>query len=115
MYLFFDIYIYLKNNFINKLILLNMARSLKVDKYIYYCLYYTNLIFNDEIVDEYVNIFAYANDLEIMNSYGLNDLERKTWKIGFYERLFHENLGSYIYKFLTPKDIEKININIKYM
>jgi hypothetical protein len=113
--LFCDIYFYLKNNFIDKQLLKEFSKLLKVDKYIHYCLYYTNLVFNDEIINDYINLFAYAEDAEIINSFGLDNDERKSWQIGFYERLFHENIGNYIYKFLTPKDIEKINMNIKYM
>lgn len=115
LYLFCDIYFYLKNNFIDKQLLKKFSQALKVDKYIYYCLYYTNLIFDDDVINDYVNFFTYSEDDEIMDSFGLDSAERKSWQIGFYERLFHKNIGNYIYNFLTPKDIEKININIKYM
>lgn len=115
LYLFCDIYYYLKNNFLNKQLLKSLVQLLNVDKYIYYCLYYVNLIFNDELISDYLDLFAYAEDETVLNSFGLDDSERKSWQIGFYERLFHENIGNYIYKFLTSQDIEKIKINRNYM
>lgn len=113
--LFCDIFYFLKNLSPNKLRLYALAEKLEVRQYIHYCLYYTNLIFDDNIVRSYLDMFDNDKDTDLIDTYGLSEDERHTWGINFYERLFHKNLTKYLCSVLSQFDLEKINTNLTYM
>ena len=72
---------------------------------------HTMEIFDDPILLPYIALLEEDRDEELLNSFGLNDKERKHWDIPFSQRLFHPNLSEYMQKFLSLSDIEKIRVN----
>ncbi len=113
--LFCDIFYYLKANQLDKELLLQISDRLNVSKYIYYCLFFTDQIFDSPVLKEYLNLFEIAKDAVIMETYGLSDDERKVWNISFLERLFHSDLSEYLHTYMTEKDLEKVKSNQLYM
>ena len=112
---FFDVFYYIINSNMDKHKLLSLSIDYKVGEYIYYCLYYTNVIFNSKNLDEYLEIFEPYRNVELINSFGLNDSERKAWNCEFFERLFADDMQTLLKKHLTVQDIRKIEANEAYM
>ncbi|MEJ6950339.1 nucleotidyltransferase family protein [Natronospora cellulosivora (SeqCode)] len=112
---FKDIYNLLINNLDKISIdeLYNKCKKYKILPYIYYILFYTNKIYKNNIIDKYVQSFKTSEGVSLLNSYGLNNKERKEWRISFQDRLKCENLYDIIKSDLTEKDISKIKINKK--
>ena len=115
LYLFCDIYFYLINNSVDIAELSEKCGKLNVAEYVYYCVYYANMIFNDTKLDEY--LFALKNEKceNILDTFGLDNDERKVWDIPFCKRLFSENFLEKFKALLTEKDIEKIRKNLSFM
>lgn len=113
--MFRDIYNLLKNN--SKDISLDKLYAVSVEygiiPYIYYVLYHTGLLFNDEMLKKYIDAFTTEEGKELLDIYGLDELERRKWKVDFKTRLEKDNLYDVIKDDLTDKDIEKIAINKK--
>lgn len=113
-----DIY-YLLINQINTITvnhLYELAEKFNIVPYIYYVLYLTQRVYNDERIKPYLDQFQTERGKYLLNCYGLNEKERKQWKIGIDERISYKN---YVYELmkedLTKKDYEKIIINKYYM
>ena len=106
-----DIYFYLKNvkPCVDKIC--KLSRKLNIAKYIYVCLSHTMEIFEDAHLITYIDRMKDDCDEELLNSFGLNDAERKYWEIPLKERLFHPDLPQYMRRFLSEADLEKIRIN----
>ncbi|TAH75124.1 MAG: hypothetical protein EWM47_00160 [Anaerolineaceae bacterium] len=113
--MFRDIYNLLKNNpkDISLEKLYAVSTGYEITPYVYYILYYTGLLFEDEMLNEYINAFAAEEGKELLNCYGLDELERRKWKVDFQTRLENDNLHDIIKNDLTDKDVEKIAINKK--
>jgi len=109
--LFCEIYDYLRNVRLDTAKLFKIATHLKIAQYLYVCIYQTKLIFEDPLLDNYIDLFQlYRNDI-LIESFGLNEKERKSWNIPLFERLFHNNLPEYILQQLTDGEKEKIKTN----
>jgi len=108
---FSDIYFFIKNQKLDLYNLKKLASTLNASKYVYYCIYYTHCIFNDEILLKLLDLFEFEKDAELINCYGLCAEERKNWTISFPERLFCENISEYIRASLTVEEVKKIHIN----
>lgn len=80
--------------------------------FVYYMVYYTYQIFNDDLLYELSNKFEYLRDSALIESFGLCSLERKSWKLSFKKRLDNDKIWSYIRDELTEIDIEKINLSV---
>ena len=111
---FCDIYFFYSSNEISISKLLSMCNTLGVAKYIYYCVYYTNMIFNDKQLLFLLKKLEPMHDPEIINTFGLTQNELKQWGIDFYERLFGD-LGFYLRNNLTQRDWYKIRQNSQYI
>jgi hypothetical protein len=111
--LFCDIYFYFINNFksIDTTEFMILIDKLDIRKYIYYCIYYTNLIFSDECLSGLLHILETPNCRKILNRFGLEDTEYKEWNIDFLDRLFNDNFHQLYESLLTEKDFTKINSN----
>lgn len=112
---FCDIYFFIKNCNINFETLCNYCQRLNVDKYVYYCLYYTNLIFNDDIIKKHMIKLYSTEAKEILNSFGLDKKERREWDIDFFTRLFDLNISEYLENTLSKEELNKIHINQMFM
>lgn len=111
--IFRDPYCLLKNNLkdisINQLY--SMASEYKIVPYVYYMLYYIGILFNDKVIASYIEAFKTEEGTDLLNCYGLNDVERREWKYDFTTRLDCNNLYELIKNDLTENDLKKIAIN----
>lgn len=113
--MFKDIYHLLKNNLdtipIDKLYA--MSEKYEIIPYVFYVLYYTGQVFDDDILKQYIDAFKTPEGEALLNCYGLCTKERKEWKCDFKTRLETHDLYVLIKNDLTKKDQEKIAINKK--
>ncbi len=111
--MFKDVYYLLKNNLdtikLDKLY--TMSAEYEIIPYMFYILYYTGQIFDDEVLKKYIEAFRTSEGEKLLNCYGLCTRERKEWKCDFKTRLESDNLYELIKDDLTEKDQEKIAIN----
>lgn len=109
--LFCDIFFYLRNArpSVNKIS--EISHKFGVGRYVYVCLLHTMEIFEDALLIPYMDSLKNDRDERLLNSFGLNDIERKYWDISLKERIFHPDLPRYMQRFLTDADFEKIHIN----
>lgn len=111
--MFKDVFFLIKNN-LDTITLDNLyALSLEYEiiPYVFYVLYYTGQLFNDEIIWEYTEAFRTPVGESLLGLYGLNSNEQKEWKCDFKTRLESNNLYDLIKDDLSADDREKIDIN----
>lgn len=111
--MFKDVYSLLKNNFedISLDKLHEISAEYEIIPYVYYVLYHTGQLYNDEILQQYIAAFKTPEGETLLNCYGLNESERREWRVDFKTRLESENLYDLIKDDLTERDKEKIAIN----
>lgn len=111
--MFKDIYYLWKNNrediSLDKLY--SLSNIYEIFPYIYYVLYFTNQVFNDAELEQYVDAFKTLEGINLLDYYGLAENERKLWKIDFKTRLESDNLYDLIKDDLTTDDFEKLERN----
>ncbi len=111
--MFKDVYYLLKNNLdtipLDKLHA--MSAEYDIIPYVFYVLYYTGQVFDDEVLKQCIEVFRTPEGEALLNCYGLCAKERKEWKYDFKTRLESDNLYDLIKDDLTEKDHEKIAIN----
>ena len=110
---FRDIYTLLVNNIQNMdmNVLYEYCHKLGVVPYIFYMLYYTNILYGSELLGRYVEKFKTQEGLLLLNSYGLCAKERKQWGVDFLTRLDSEDLFRIIKDDLSKDDLKKIEVN----
>lgn len=113
--MFHEIYCMLKNNrndiSIDKLY--DVSDRYNIIPYVYYILFYTGMLFEDKILQDYISTFKSDAGERLLNCYGLSENERREWKCDFYTRLESDNVYSLIENDLNDVDFEKIRINRK--
>lgn len=77
-----------------------------------YMLYYTNQIFSDSIIDDYLLMLCDNRDDELINNYGLCAKERKRWQIDFRQRLNNYEIWNYISESMTEYDKIKMDLKV---
>lgn len=111
--MFRDVYCLLKNNLdaipLNKLYAL--SSEYEIIPYVFYVLYYTGQVFDDDVLKRYIEAFRTPDGDALLNCYGLCEKERREWKCDFKTRLDSNNLYELIEEDLTERDKEKIAIN----
>ena len=111
--MFKDVYYLFKNNLdaipLDKLY--EMSLQYEIIPHVYYVLYHTGLLFEDEVLQRYIAAFKTDEGETLINCYGLTESERKEWKYDFETRLKANNLYELIKTDLTEKDKQKIEIN----
>ena len=112
--LFCDIFFYLKNNQLDREKLLFLSKTLHAGKYIYYCLFFCNQIFNSKILQEYLILFSPFRENCLQSGFGLGE-ERHIWQIPFEERLFSKNLRKEMIPLLSAKEREDIQTNLQFI
>lgn len=111
--MFKDVYYLLKNN-INTITLdklYAMSIEYEIIPYVFYVLYYTGQVFEDDILRQYIEAFRTPEGESLLNCYGLCAKERHEWKYVFKTRLESNNLYELIKDDLTERDKEKIAVN----
>lgn len=111
--MFKDVYYLLKNNLntISLDKLYAMSAKYEIIPYVFYVLYYTGQVFDDDILKQYIEAFRTLEGEALLNCYGLCAKERKEWKCDFKTRLASDNLYDLLKDHLTEKDRDKIAIN----
>ena len=84
-----------------------------INEFIFYILYYTNLLFQDLTLNEYVETFRSKKGERLLDTYGLAEKERKQWKFDFKHRLEAESKLDLIKNDLTKEDTKKLENNIR--
>ena len=111
--MFKDVYYLLKNNLdmipLDKLYA--MSAEHEIIPYVFYVLYYTGQVFDDDVLNQYIEAFRTPEGESLLNCYGLCEKERREWKCDFKTRLDSDNLYDLIKEDLTERDKEKIAIN----
>lgn len=111
--MFKDVYYLLKNNLgiISIDSLYDISLKYDIVPYVYYILYYTGQVFNDEMLNRYIDAFRTPTGEGLLNCYGLCAKEQKEWKNNFQTRIEADSIYDLIKDDLTEKDKEKIDIN----
>lgn len=109
--LFCDIFYYLKNVSMNTDKLFNLSNKLNAVPYIYYCLWYTNQIFDAEFLVPTISKFESPEGISLLSSFGLSDNEKHEWNIDFLDRLFSPSFRVDFYSALSEYERGKIEIN----
>lgn len=114
--LFCDVYFYLKSNPLNLQTLKAFCQRLQAGDYVYYCIYYANLIFDDvDLLSPYLEALESDSARGILNTLGLAENEVRPWNVPFLERLFSGRLKEVLEKIFTPEDFRKIRMNTELM
>lgn len=87
--------------------------SYKIVPYAYYLFYYANLYYGDSCLSEYVSALECKGGTSLLNTYGLSDSERKTWKIDFFDRFNEHRVKESILNQLNEEDKLKLSYNRK--
>ncbi len=74
----------------------------------FYVLYYTSVVFQDNELYNFAQIFRTESGMEKLNQFGLSDSERKTWPISFEERMNHPQLFKVLKPLMNDRELEKI-------
>lgn len=113
--LFCDLFYYLKNVAVDPDMLLILSEQLQATPYVYYCLWYTDQLFDATLLKPFVQKFVCAGGKALLDKYGLCDEERCIWNIDFSERLFSPSFRKKFYGSLNEKERSKIQTNLRYM
>ncbi len=113
--LFSDIYYYIKNGELKRARMIALCDSLGVAEYVYYCLYYTNCIFNDETLKTYYQSLCSPNEQRLLHTFGLAEDEIQEWDISFFDRLFTDDFQERFQDKLPEKHLKKIRVNEQFM
>lgn len=77
----------------------------------FYILYYTGCLFDDDMLRRYIDAFRTAEGEELLDCCGLCEKERHRWNCDFKARLESDNLYELIKDDLTDRDKKKIAVN----
>lgn len=113
--LFCDIYFYLKNVALDMDKLWALSRNLNADPYIYYCLWYTNKVFDAEFLHPYLSRFESVEGASLLSTFGLCAEERHQWTVDFWDRLFSPTFREDFIASRSEKEREKIVLNQTFM
>lgn len=91
------------------------AEKYRVKEYIYYCIFWTNEIFQHPLLRRYLSKLENPQVFTILDYYGLTASERTKWNIPFPARVFDKDFCAYFRKDLKEDDIRKIEINRYYI
>lgn len=113
-YMFRDIYDMIKNNGerLSVEAVERLGEQLLIGQYIYYMLYYTREIYKAPFLNDYIEGLRVFENPDLLNSYGLCTKERKTWSMGFKDRLDNDQLCLIVQNGLGNDDFEKIRNNV---
>ena len=74
-------------------------------------MYHVGILYKDDILDYYIKEFETSEGKYLLNCYGLNESERREWKVDILTRLKSKNLNNLIRSDFTEKDKKKIELN----
>ena len=88
-----------------------LCEQYSIGAYMYYMLYYTNLVFHNRKLVEYIERIEMYRNESIMDSFGLSERERKNWLLSFDRRLDNKELPIHVQSQLLDSDRDKIIMN----
>lgn len=111
---FLDLFLFVKNNKIDWMLLESESDRLQIKTYIYYALYYTALVMDD---DSILSNISETNEFasKYKDSFGLTDTERKIWKHSLWERIFCEDKMAMMKEYFDDKDLRKVDYNNNFL
>ena len=112
---FIEIFLYVKNVDISINKLVQLADVVCAKPYIYYCLWYTNQIFDDPLLANLLPFFATPVGISLITTYGLSSKERHPWKIDFFDRLFSVEFKRVFNMDLDQRLQDKRTINSRFI
>ena len=86
-----------------------MKKVTKIKEYIYYVMYLTSQLYQDDKVLELLNHCFTEKGRYLLEYYGLTDLERKKWHISLRQRMASADLYSEVEPYLSQKDKDKVD------
>ncbi len=81
--------------------------------FFYYIAYYTDKVCDVPELAEWAKLLKSPQAIELLDTFGLAESERKVWPIPFEERLENEQLPELVRSMLTEKELEKAEQNHK--
>ncbi|MGL5381778.1 nucleotidyltransferase family protein [Clostridium sp.] len=90
---------------------LRICEKYHLKPYAYYMLYYAQLVFQSEELSSYIELLENKEGYSLFDKYGLNEKERKKWKINFEKRLNNDQVYKIIGKDMNEKDWQKLQLN----
>lgn len=109
-YMFQDIYCLYKNKIHSKIReLIEAVHNYGIEDEIYFILYYSSLVFQDEELHKVSRMFETEHGIRKLNQFGLNKGGRVDWPIPFEERMNHPNIYEVIEPLLSSDDKERIS------
>ena len=112
---FCDLYFYLKRVRPDIPGLLSAAERLGAGAYLYYCLFYTGRIFEDPLLEPYLDAFRSPEGEAVLERYGLAEDEYAWWEMPFPERLLSGRLPEYLGSLLGEEKRQKVLLNREMM
>ncbi len=114
---FEDIYNLLKANIkeIPMFEFYEFCEEIKICPYVYYVLYHTNFLFEDSVLQDFVEVFKSQQGMKLLDYYGLTNSERKMWKYDIETRMNSIDLFQLMEQDLTKNDLKKIEYNLTKM
>lgn len=110
-HMFQDVYNFYVRRFMkNPRALVCACQLYDITPYVYYLLYYANKIFLNIELEKQLCMFESEKGTELLECYGLNDSERRIWKIPFSERLDNPNLYNRLSEEMSESDLEKVSM-----
>lgn len=108
--MFRDVYDMIRNNrnvlTIERVV--KLSEQYLIGNYVQYMIYYTNIVFADIILADYLKKLKKYKSEKLIESFGLSSYERKKWNVPFIERLNCQNVFSIIEPQLNQEDMRKI-------
>lgn len=90
--------------------LYEISKRYGILSYTYYMFYYTRKVYEDAMLDGYLETLYTEEGRGLLDCYGLSDQERKRWKIDFMERL-DTDVSELVKAELLDDDKEKLERN----
>lgn len=108
-----DVYHLLKSN-LNDIScdkLYDISEQYNIIPYVYYVLYHVGMLYEDNVVNNYIREFKTSEGVNLINCYGLNESEQHEWNVDVLTRLKSKNLNCLIKNDFTEKEMRKIELN----
>lgn len=113
--LFCDIYFYIKNVRVDYDKLYFLASKLHATPYIFYCLYYTDIVFDCDAIKKIIHMFESTLAHSLISTFGLCATESHPWSISFLDRLFSSSFCDNFYLSLSEEEQRKVQTNSMFM
>ena len=91
------------------------GRRLDVLDYVYFCVWYANAVFPLPAVKTYLKELDEAKTFDLTPFYGLNEKERREWRVPLAERLLTPDFPKKFFAGLSVEEQKKVEYNREFM